>query len=200
MNITRKIFPELLANQFNQNEYFGEKQKPITEVINNFPNPYNKLVLKYLDFRNEHYNVKSKREALELAFWWDETSEDVGFWIRLADALEGKGDFPEISIELIDGPAKGFRKFKNLDRLVRIDYMEKIDDLNYSYKITNYEQCMKNGMIAYRHVSSKYAEQQQLREEANKIRTMMDEARYQGQYVPPEGIEIRSRNYAMMLT
>lgn len=97
----------------------------IKRVLGTIPNPYGELAIKNLSPRNEHYNVSSRREALELAFYWDEAIyEDAPFWIQVADAVDGKEKYPDLTIELVDGPAKGKKQLKKLLPYIEVSYMD----------------------------------------------------------------------------
>jgi len=99
----------------------------VKEYINNLPKPYNDIALQYLEPRNEEYEVKSVIDALELAFYWDETLEGTGFWIQLADALEGKGEYPEFEVVMVDGPAKGQKKkFNKIEQMIQVQYIQEV--------------------------------------------------------------------------
>jgi hypothetical protein len=98
------------------------------EVVESLPKPYNDIALQYLEQKNEEYEVASQREALELAFWWDETLEGTGFWIQLADALEGKGEYPEFEVVMVDGPAKGQKKkFNKIEQMIQVQYIQEVE-------------------------------------------------------------------------
>ena len=109
--LIRKWFPELLAHKMEgplAQAFRKEKHPTVKEHLEKFPIGYRELVLKYLDPINENYEVKTPAEALELAFYWDETGHDDktdhDFWVKLHNYLDGKGDRPKLD-------KKGEKKF-----------------------------------------------------------------------------------------
>lgn len=83
---------------------------------------------------NLNYKVNSLHDAIELAFYWDETNEDVAFWEAVANSKGNKIEV-EMEVELMDGPIQGFHKTQ-IKEFITID--------NYMY-----QQYYKNGVIKY---------------------------------------------------
>ena len=83
---------------------------------------------------NLDYKVTSLHDAIELAFYWDDTLEGVAFWETLANT--GKCRDCEIEVEFVDGPKKGIHKIKNNNNFIDIDH--------YTYKMH-----IESGRIKY---------------------------------------------------
>ena len=73
-----------------------KKSGTVKEVCEDFQDPYRELVMKYIEPFYENMEVSSRAEALELAFWWDETLEvDTDFWIQLHGHFENGTPAPK---------------------------------------------------------------------------------------------------------
>jgi hypothetical protein len=134
---------------------YGKQSGNIKDVLSDIKAPYSKIALKYLEKNNEGYDVSSPAEALELAFWWDETLEyDTGFWLQLYEALKGEGEYPEFYIDVIDGPAKGTKKkVKRMDSIIELPYAEPIEGKKNEFMMKKaiYQQVLVAGSVQYKH-------------------------------------------------
>ena len=117
--------------------------KPLVTVkdyLESLPEWITKLALaNVVNEINLEYNVNSLHDAVELAFYWDETNEDVTFWESVANS--NKDTVFEMEVDFIDGPLKGRHRVKIIPYVYIDDYI--------------YEKSECKGVISYYYLQLK---------------------------------------------
>jgi hypothetical protein len=89
---------------------FSKKKVTVLDYLNDLPDYLKVISLREaINPTNLEYKVDNLKEAIELAFWWDETViGDAEFWEAVS-----LGEQPPIPLECVDGPCKGTKQLGN---------------------------------------------------------------------------------------